>query len=394
MREVIKQLETRDLEILNLIHKQDMITKKNLQALTGMTLTTLNRVMKNLKDKRLIMEIGISESTGGRKAVEYSVAKTGIYVIGVDISRTYVRIIVSNLKLNILAKEEFFMDDSFSPEKTIEKIMHMLEQKLTELSIEKSEVLGIGVGTVGPLNREKGIMLNPKNFFNESWNNVYLKDMLESKISIPCFIDNGANTAVLSEYLFGEGKNLKNIVYIHCGIGIRSAVITDGSIIRTINDSEDAFAHMIVDLNGEKCICGNNGCIESYSSIKALIRRFNLSANMINNEEVKEEEYKKILNLAMQNNKFAKEVINTGAETLGVGLANLAKLLNPQLIILCGPLVNNYELYYKTAIKTFYKNNCLNNEVVFSKGGKFKEDAIAIGSALMVIEKYLNIRRG
>lgn len=389
MRKILRQLSDRDLEVLNIIHKRELITKKSLQDLTGMTLTTLNRVMKNLNDKKLIMEVGTSESTGGRKAVEYSAAQTGIYVIGVDISRTYVKIIVSNLKLTILAKEEFYMDDSFTPEKTVEKIVYILEQKLVELSIDKNEVIGIGVGTVGPLNREKGIMLNPKNFFNENWNDVHLKDMIESRISIPCFIDNGANMAVLSEYLFGKGKSLKSIVYIHCGIGIRSAVITDGSIIRTINDSEDAFAHMIVDLNGEKCICGNRGCVESYASIKSVVRRFNLRANTLNREEIKDENYKKILNLAMQNDELAKEVINKGAETLGVGLANLTKLLNPQLIILCGPLVNNYELYYKVCVDIFYKNNCLNNKVIFSRGGKFKEDDIAVGSALMVIENYL-----
>ncbi|KZL92638.1 ROK family transcriptional regulator [Clostridium magnum] len=390
MRETLRQLSERELEILNIIHKKGMITKKNLQAITGMTLTTLNRVMKSLEDKKLIIEVGISESTGGRKAIEYGVAQTGAYVIGVDISRTYVKLIIVNLRMAILKKEEFYMNDSFSPKKTIDKITDLIEQKLLELSIDKSEVLGIGVGTVGPLDREKGIMINPKNFFNENWSNVPLKEMIERKTSIPCVIDNGANTAVLAEYLFGKGKDLKSIVYIHCGIGIRSAVITDGIIIRAMNDSEDAFAHMIIDSNGERCICGNKGCIESYSSIEAMIKRFNLKVKETNNnEEIKEEDYKKILDLAMQNNESAAEIINKGAEILGIGLANLVRIINPQLVILCGPLIKNYKLYYDMCIDTFEKINYLNNGVIFSKGGKFKEDAIAIGAAAMVVEQYI-----
>jgi predicted NBD/HSP70 family sugar kinase len=393
MREILRQLSDRELETLNIIHKKGLITKKNLLAITGMTLTTLNRVMKSLEDKKLIMEGGTSESTGGRKAVEYGVAQTGVYVIGVDISRTYVKLIISNLKMTIIKKEEFFMDDTFSPEKTVEKVTDLIEQKLLELSIDKGEVLGIGVGTVGPLDREKGIMINPKNFFNESWSNVPLKEMIERKALIPCFIDNGANTAVLAEYLFGKGKDLKSIVYIHCGIGIRSSVITDGIIIRTMNDSEDAFAHMIVDSNGERCICGNKGCIESYSSIQGMIERFNLRVkeanNKYRNEEIKEEDYKKILDLAMRNNESAGEIINRGAEILGIGLGNLVRILNPQLVILCGPLVKNYKLYYDMCIDTFHKINYLNNGIIFSKGGKFKEDAIAIGAAAMVVEHYI-----
>jgi predicted NBD/HSP70 family sugar kinase len=356
--------------------------------------------MKSLEDKKLILETGTSESTGGRKAVEYSVAQKGIYVIGIDISRTYVKLIIANFKMTIIKKEEFSMNNSFSPEKTVAKISDLIEKSLSELSIDKSQVVGIGVGTVGPLDREKGVMLNPKNFFNDSWRNVPLKEMIEKKISIPCFIDNGANTAVLAEYLFGKGKDLKSVVYIHCGIGIRSAAITDGIIIRTMNDSEDAFAHMIVDSNGERCACGNKGCIESYSSIEAIIKRFNSRSkdnNNYKNEEIKEEDYNKILRLAMDdNNQLAIEVINNGAECLGIGLSNLVKLLNPQLVILCGPLIKNYKSYYKMCIDTFDENNCLSNEVVFSDGGEFKEDAIAIGSCLMVIEDLLkkNKHRG
>jgi predicted NBD/HSP70 family sugar kinase len=393
MREILRQLSNKELETLNIIQKKGLITKKSLQAITDMTLTTLNRVMKNLEDKKLITEAGTSKSTGGRKAVEYDVVQRGAYVIGVDISRTYVKLIISNLKITILKKEEFSMNEGFSPKKTVEKIADLIEQGLSELSIDKSEVLGIGVGTVGPLDREKGIMLNPKNFFNKDWSNVPLKEMIEKRILIPCFIDNGANTAVLAEYLFGRGKDLKSIVYIHCGIGIRSAVITDGIIIRTMNDSEDAFAHMIVDSNGEKCICGNKGCIESYSSISAIIKRFNLRSKNINrkdvNEEIREEDYKQILELAVHNNEFAAEIINKGAEILGIGLANIVRILNPQLVILCGPLIKNYKLYYDMCIDTFYKINYLNNEVIFSKGGQFKEDAIAIGSAAMVVEHYI-----
>lgn len=397
MREILRKLSDRDLETLNIIHKEGQITKKNLQVKTGMTLTTLNRVMKSLEDKKLIMEVGISESTGGRKAVEYGVAQTGAYVIGVDISRTYVKIIIANLRMIILKEEEFYMDDSFSPGKTVDKITDLIGQRLQELSISKNEVLGIGVGTVGPLDRERGIMISPKNFFNKSWTNVAIKEMIEKRTSIPCFIDNGANTAVLAEYLFGKGKDLKSIVYIHCGIGIRSAVITDGIIIRTMNDSEDAFAHMIVDSNGERCVCGNKGCIESYSSIEAMIKRYNLKGKKNNNkdtnEEIREEEYKRILDLAMHNDEFAAEIVDKGAEILGIGLTNLVRILNPQLVILCGPLIKNYKLYYDMCIDTFRKINYLNNAVIFSKGGEFKEDAIAIGAGLMVIEEYIRKNR-
>ena len=388
MIKILEKLSFRDLEILNVIQKSGPITKKDLQVIADIKLTTLNRIMKTLEDTRIISEHGESESTGGRKAIEYDVSQTGFYVIGIDISRTYVKIILTNIKLNILKKEEFNMDKSYSPEKTIGKIVFIIEQMLFDFNVKKNQVLGIGIGAVGPLDRETGIILNPKNFFNGNWINVPIKAMLEEKLNLPCFIDNGANTAVLGEYFYGMGKELKGVVYIHCGIGLRSAILRDGIIIRTMNDREDAFAHMIVEHNGEVCSCGNSGCIESYSSIDSIIKKIN-SKIKDNTKFISEVNYREILQSQLLNNKDVVEVINKGAEILGIGLANLVRLINPELIILSGPLIMDFENYYEKAINTFNSLNSIDNKVFFSKGGEFQEDAIALGAVAMVIEFYL-----
>lgn len=385
-----KDLSYRDLEILNIIQKKGPIAKKDLQVIADIKLTTLNRVMKTLEEKKIIVEYGESQSTGGRKAVEYDVSKTGIYVIGIDLSRTYVKLILTDMKLSILKKEEFIMDESHPPEKAVERIVSLIQQMVTNLSITKNEILGIGIGTVGPLNREKGIILNPKGFFNDNWINVPLKAMLEEKLTITSFIDNGANTAILAEHLYGLGKDLRSIVYIHCGIGLRSAIMSDGIIIRTMNDREDAFGHMIVDYNGEENTSGNCGCIESYSTIDSIIKKINVKSKHDNNKLLNEINYREILKLELQNNKVIVEVINKGAEILGIGLVNLVRLINPELVILSGPLIMDFEHYYEKSIETFYSKNPIANKVVFSKGGKFQEDVIALGAAAMVMELYLS----
>jgi predicted NBD/HSP70 family sugar kinase len=384
----LEELSFRDLQILNIIQKTGPITKKDLQVTADIKLTTLNRVMKTLEDGKIIIEHGESESTGGRKAVEYDVCQTGFYVIGIDISRTYVKLVLSNMKLTILKKEEFFMDESYSPKKTVEKIDFIIEQMLLNLSIKKNEVLGIGIGTVGPIDREKGIMLNPKSFFNNDWVNVPIRAMVEESLSLPCFIDNGANSAVLCEYLYGKGKDLKSVAYIHCGIGLRSAIISDGIIIRSMNDREDAFGHMIVEHNGEICNCGNFGCIESYSSIDSIIKKINAKTKD-NNKSISEINYSEILKSELLNNKEAIEIINKAAEILGIGLANLVRLINLELVILSGPLIMDFKHYYEKAIETFHSISHMDNRTTFSKGGRFKQDVIALGAIAMVIEFYL-----
>lgn len=252
------------------------------------------------------------------------------------------------MKLSILKKEEFIMDESYCPEKTVKKITFIIEEMLLYLSIKKNKVLGIGRGTVGPIDRENGIILNPKGFFNSKWINVPMKAMFEESLSFPCFIDNGANTAIFGEYFYGKCKDLKSVAYIHCGIGLRSAIIKDGIIIRTIN-----------------------------------------AKTKDNNGSISEVNYREILKSELLNNKDVVEVINKGAESLGIGLANLVRLLNTELVILSGPLIMNFEHYYEKSIETFHRINPMDNKVVFSKGGRFQQDVIALGAAAMVMEFYL-----
>jgi len=256
------------------------------------------------------------------------------------------------------------------------------------LHIEKDEVLGVGIGTVGPLDIEKGIILNPKSFLNSNWVNVPIKAILEKRLKLPCFIDNGANTAVLAEYLYGKGKGLKSVAYIHCGIGISSAIIKEGIIIRTMNHMEDAFGQMIVAHNKERGNLCKQGYIESYSSISSIIKRIN-SKTKDDNRLVSEINYKEILKSELKNNDFAVQVVNQGAEILGIGLSNLVRLINPELVILSGPLIMNFEHYYEKSIEAFHSANPRDSRVYFSKGGKFQEEVIALGSAAMVLEVYL-----
>jgi predicted NBD/HSP70 family sugar kinase len=388
MNKILMRLDHRSLEILDIIYTKGPITKKYIQSITNTKLTTLNREMKVLADEKLISEFGEEESTGGRKAIKYDMALAGFYTIGIDISRTYVKLILTNMKLNILIKKDFILDESYSPEKTIELIVSIIEQMLRDSAITRNQILGVGIGTVGPIDREKGIILNPKGFFNKNWINVPLKSLIEEKLSIPCFIENGANNAVLAEYLFGKRKEVKSVAYIHCGIGLRSAIIKDGIIIRTMNDREDAFGHMIIEPNGEKCICGNHGCIECYSSLDSIVKRIN-ARTKLNKDDINEINYKEILRTELQNNEIVMEVINKGAEILGIGITNLVRLLNPDIVILSGPLIMNFKNYYERCIETFYENNPNADSIIFSKGGRFQEDTIAIGSAAMVMEFYL-----
>jgi predicted NBD/HSP70 family sugar kinase len=383
-------------QVFSLLQKKGPLTKNDLLNIMHTNFTSINRIMQPLEDQKLIIEAGVGESSGGRRPVLYDINPKSFYILGIDISRPYAQVIVADPKLNILDNVRFTMDEEYTPEKTVSTIGAIFDDIRQRLAIDKKQFLGIGLSTVGPLDRVKGIMTNPINFAATGWIGAPIRSMVANLCDLPVILDNGANTAILAEYTFGLGKGYSNIAYFNCSTGIRTGGISAGMIVRTINDAEDAFGHMVIDVDGDYCHCGNYGCIECYSSIYAIYRKYIAAIKQGRSSgisrPVEEIGYTDIAQAAEDGEPLAREIITHAATIFGAGLANYINLLNPGLVILSGPLISVSDLYYRisteTASRRLYPKDA--DRIIFSKGGNFGEDAISLGAAVMVIEYYLS----
>lgn len=381
--------------VYSLIQKKGPVTKNKILDISGLTLTTLNRIIAALKEDKLVLESGLGESSGGRRPSLFDVNPDGFYVIGIDISRTYTRIVVSNPKMSILFKQQFTMDGTCSPDKTVELAAAAVRKAMVRLGISSGEVLGVGLGTVGPLDLSAGTITNPVNFPAPGWKDVSVKKMLAEILGLPVFIDNGANTAVLAEFLYGAGKSYKSVAYFNCGMGIRTGAISSGTIVRPVSDAEDAFAHMTIDVDGELCTCGNRGCIECYCTAVSITQKFLASLEKgrttLISKPVPEINYIDICRAASDGDPLSYEIIEKAAAVFGSGLANYINLLNPGLVILSGPLISHSALFFSASRDIALKRHYIkeNNGVVFIKKGTFGDSAISLGAASLVVEHYL-----
>jgi predicted NBD/HSP70 family sugar kinase len=388
-------IEKEGKQIFSLLQKQGPLTKNDLLNRIHSNFTSLNRIMQPLEERKLIIEVGIGNSSGGRKPVLYDVNPKSFYILGVDISRPYTQVIVTDPKMNTVDKIRFAMDETHTPANTVATIATIFAAIREKWALEKEQFLGIGLSAVGPLDRVNGIMTHPINFPAPGWVGAPIRSMVAEVCGLPVFFDNGANTAILAEYLFGLGRGYSNIAYFNCSTGIRTGGISAGTIVRTINDAEDAFGHMVIDVDGDACHCGKYGCIECYSSIHAILRKYIAALKQGRSsgiaKPVEEIDYADIAQAAQDGEPLAREIITHAATIFGVGLANYINLLNPGLVILSGPLISVSHLYYQvsteTASRRLYPKNA--SRITFSKSGNFGEDAISLGAAVMVIEYYL-----
>jgi predicted NBD/HSP70 family sugar kinase len=152
---------------------------------------------------------------------------------------------------------------------------------------------------------------------------------------------------------------------------------------------------MVVNMCGEKCSCGNYGCIECYSTITSILSVFVSGIKIGRTTELKkspeEITYSDVLAAAGTGDTLALEVVNNAAAVFGTGLSNFISLLNPGLVVLSGPLFNHSTVFYQACIDTATKKHMHRTEkrVSFSRGGQFKDNAIALGAAALVVEHML-----
>ena len=225
---ILQSLTFEEKRIFNLIQKNGYMSKNEISHRTNIKLTTLNYIMEPLKQSKLIVEKCIGESTGGRKPILYDVNLNDFYIIGIDISIMYTQVVITNLQMKILYRDLFYMDSSCTSDETVRRIVEIINKAYVNLALDPSSALGIGVGSVGPLDVKNGIIKNPVNFYALRWNNVPIKELLEEKLKCPVVIENGANGAVVAEQFYGIGKGIENIAYFNCGIGIRTGTISFG----------------------------------------------------------------------------------------------------------------------------------------------------------------------
>ncbi|WP_042353077.1 ROK family protein [Bacillus massiliigorillae] len=386
-------------ELYKLIFENGSVSKGDLIKLTGMRQTTCTRLIDELLVSGLIKECGYGESSGGRKPLMYEINKNINYVIGIDISRTYTKILLMDLSFSIIAQAKFKMNETTTPDVTIDLIISHINKMMKLYQLTKDDILGIGIGTIGPLNREKGIIINPNNFPSDGWENIKICERLNDVLQLHTILEYGANTALLAEYSQEPFNQFRNVIHVIKGTGTRTGIIMDGRLVLgTDKLSSLGQGHMIVDLYGRKCSCGSNGCINAYSSISAMKNDIidaiqqgapSLITNKVSN--IEDIDFNDICQAVNDGDPLSTRIVQNAAYYTGVGLANLAQVLFPDLIILSGPTYTNMELFYDVVTSTASKR-CekmySNQRIIFSRG-QLGENATAIGAGRIVLEHFL-----
>ncbi len=232
-----------------------------------------------------------------------------MYVIGIDIGGSKVASAIVEKSGRVLFFSKDWVKSKVFPEELLELVLKVISKKIKQAKDKKLKIVGIGIGSPGPLDVKKGIIVDTPNL---PWRNLPLKDLIKKEFSLPMFLDNDANCALLGEVWLGAAKNCKDAIMLTLGTGIGGALMKNSKIVHTEKGSAE-LGHVIIDPNGPVGNCGQRGCIESLISGVALEKQTGISTyNLFDKIEKGNKKYLKIigkaagyLNLALE--KFDRE---------------------------------------------------------------------------------------
>ena len=310
------------------------------------------------------------------------------YVIGVDLGGTKISTAISTIEGNILANVVLPTKAEEGEVAVLGIIIQSIDEVIVGSSTSIDEVEAIGIGSPGPLDAKKGIIITTPNLPFKDYN---LVQPLKEKYNIPVYLDNDANAAAIGEYMFGAGKGKESIIYFTVSTGVGGGAVLDGKVYRGHTSNALEIGHTTVDPNGPRCNCGNLGCLEAMSSGTAIAKKGKEAVST--NVETSLKKYDTITSYevfkeAEAGDEVAKDIIDNALTYLGIGVANAIATFDPEMIIIGGGVSKAGDIVFDTVKKVVnkrcFKSMAESCEIVPAGLGS---DAGVVGAvALAIIE--------
>lgn len=268
------------------------------------------------------------------------------YVIGIDLGGTKISGALADLDGKVMAQYTIPTNAHEGEEKVLNRIFEVINKILSDGDKDADEIKAIGIGSPGPLDAKKGVIITTPNL---PFKNFNLTEPIKEKFGVPAYIDNDANVAAIGEYIFGAGKGTENMVFVTVSTGIGGGAVLNGKIYRGNTSNALEIGHMTLEKNGPRCNCGNYGCAEALASGTAIGKRAKEAVlqerftTLKNYEDVSSYE---VFKEAKNGDEVALEIVNTSLEYLGICVANLVTTFDPEVVIIGGGVSKTGEVLF------------------------------------------------
>lgn len=380
--------------ILRIIYREGGISRNDLIERTGLSLPTVIKFVTEFIGDNAVEEFGTLESTGGRKSSRLRVKPDFAYIVGIDVGAYSIKLGVVRINGEIVEKEIMPWDQEISAgDASLDKLCTKIQGLLDKHG--KDNFIGIGTGISGMVDRKGNVIFCPN---ISGWDGISIVEILQQRFGVPVFADTSSRCMALAEQWFGAGKGVENQVFVSIGYSIGSGIIVDSQVFKGSGGFSGELGHTQVSEDGIRCTCGNYGCLELYATLPMIIQDVKKRIEAHNgyspiktmipgvggiNRDVMAQALEK-------GDKVVYEAVMDVGRLIGIALANLANILNPELIILGGGVIENFPVIVGKIERTIKERALVTIQQSLSvRKSLLGWDGPVKGSAVMVIRKFL-----
>lgn len=332
--------------LLTLLQQQP-ISRVRLARRTGISTATVSQTVAPLIEEGTVAETGTDRAGvtagAGRRPTALQLSADSRYALGIHIGARRAQIGLGRLDARLVALESVPHRLEESPEVAVDRLADAALALLAQagLSAQSEQVLGVGVGASGLVESERGVNIWAPGL---EWRDVPLGDLISRRMGLPVAVENNVRCMALAEALFGTGQGKPVLAFVYARIGVGAGLVVDSHIYRGASHAAGEIGHWtMLPTGGERCRCGNTGCLETLISERVIgeeVERIapGLTVGVADPMET-------IFAAARNGHATVRGLLEERAEYAGIALANLVNALNPDLIVLGGMLDRGYDIF-------------------------------------------------
>src|SRR6516164_2271404 len=267
------------------------------------------------------------------------------HVVGIDLGGTKILAGVFNSSFEQVGSTKLSTKSQRGVDKVVEGIARCAQDAVDEADLTFKQIAGVGIGAPGAVDSAEGTVIFAPNM--EGWKDIPLKKELEKLLGVPVFVENDCNISGLGVYVAELKSKPKSMVGIFVGTGIGGGIVINGELYSGFGHTAGEVGHMVIEVSGPKCGCGNKGCLEALASRTAIFQQIKagikdgqktMLTEMLGNdlEDLRSGDLRKAIR---RGDKFVDRIVEGAAEYIGIATANLVNILNPEVVVLGGGVI-------------------------------------------------------
>jgi predicted NBD/HSP70 family sugar kinase len=376
--------------VLDLIREHPSISRVELADLTGLTPTTITHAVRKLMTFGFVQEAGKLQAVRGGPRRLLELRPDACYMVGVQFDRWSAVGVIIDLGGQVMLRHELPAPGTRPPEDVVADFAAHVETMLQTAGVNRSDVLGIGLATYGPQDREGGTLLTPQP--TEAWQGFSLTKTLADATGLPVVLENDATAAALGVQSLGGSSGSFAVVFMATGIG--AEVVVDGQPYRGAASNGLELGHISLNIHGPVCTCGNRGCLDSYAGPRAVAENAERDPELARRLDLGHGPLADFLTVAeatLSGDADAEALINDSAGMLAAGIVTLVNLLDVNRVVLAGSAFATIGPFYRTVIQEVLENSVFMRHVhgVRTELANDTSHAAAIGGAIVVLRNML-----